>query len=191
MTASPRPTSRHIDLAIYEKFPRPHANCYWVIPGRFLAGEYPGAYRVESARQRLKGYLAAGIRYFVDLTHPNDGLVPYETILADVATVGGMNVTYRRLPVYDMSVPSKGQMVDILDTIDRALAVGEGVYVHCWGGIGRTGTVVGCHLVRHGLTGDDALAQIGLWWQTVEKVVRSPRSPETDAQVRMIEEWVE
>ncbi len=191
MTVTPKPTAQHLDLAIYDKFPRPHANSYWVIPGRFLAGEYPGAYRAETARQRLQGYLNAGITYFVDLTHPNDGLAPYETILAEVATSVSMNATYRRLPVYDMSVPSKGQMVDILDTIDGALAAGEGVYIHCWGGIGRTGTAVGCHLVRHGLTGDAALAQIALWWQAVEKVVRSPRSPETDAQVRMIQEWVE
>lgn len=34
-----------------------------------------------------------------------------------------------------------------------ALAAGQTVYVHCYGGIGRTGTVVGCWLVRHGLSG--------------------------------------
>ena len=27
---------------------------------------------------------------------------------------------------------------------------GRKVYVHCWGGVGRTGTVVGCYLVRQG-----------------------------------------
>ena len=31
------------------------------------------------------------------------------------------------------------------------------MYLHCWGGVGRTGTVVGCWLVRHGRTGDEAL----------------------------------
>ena len=43
----------------------------------------------------------------------------------------------------------------------------EPVYVHCWGGIGRTGTVVGCWLVRHGMTGDEALAEFaspGRWF---------------------------
>ncbi|MDP7066387.1 MAG: protein-tyrosine phosphatase family protein, partial [Acidimicrobiales bacterium] len=28
---------------------------------------------------------------------------------------------------------------------------GRVVYVHCWGGFGRTGTVIGCWLRRHGL----------------------------------------
>ena len=36
----------------------------------------------------------------------------------------------------------------ILGALDTALKAGEIVYVHCWGGVGRTGTVVGCHLVE-------------------------------------------
>ena len=44
-----------------------------------------------------------------------------------------------------------------LDAIDGHLR-GEGsVYLHCWGGKGRTGTVVGCWLVRHGYGSPDAL----------------------------------
>ena len=50
-------------------------------------------------------------------------------------------------------------MASILDAIDAALDGGKTVYVHCWGGVGRTGTVVGCWLVRHGKTGDEALRQ--------------------------------
>ena len=37
-------------------------------------------------------------------------------------------------------------MGDVLTLIEEALVRGA-VYVHCWGGIGRTGTVVGCWLV--------------------------------------------
>jgi len=36
-------------------------------------------------------------------------------------------------------------MHEILDTIDAALSAKRIVYVHCWGGVGRTGTVIGCH----------------------------------------------
>ena len=82
-------------------------------------------------------------------------------------------------------------MVKILDTIDEALAEGHTVYVHCWGGIGRTGTVVGCHLVRHGKQGEEALEEIARWWQTIEKRPRHPRSPETEAQVDYILNWRE
>ena len=42
-------------------------------------------------------------------------------------------------------------MVSILDAIDDSVKVGKPVYVHCWGGVGRTGMVIGCWLLRHGL----------------------------------------
>jgi len=174
-----------------ERFARPHHNCYWVMPGRFLAGEYPGAYRPTTAYPRLQEYLHAGITHFVDLTHPDDGLAPYDKTLKEAAKGLGVTTTYCRFPIYDMSVPSHEQMVNILDTIDAALTAGGNVYVHCWGGIGRTGAVVGSYLVRHGLTGDAALAQIATWWQGVEKSARSPRSPETNEQVALIRDWQE
>ena len=35
-------------------FPVPFPHSYWVIPGLFLAGEYPGAKNQEEARQKLE-----------------------------------------------------------------------------------------------------------------------------------------
>ena len=161
------------------------------MPGRFLAGEYPGAFRPAVARQRLADYLASGITYFLDLTQPHDGLEPYAALLAEEGARLGLTTAYVRMPIYDMSVPSVPHMIAILDTIDQALAAGKNVYVHCWGGIGRTGTVIGCHLVRHGYDGEQALAQLAYWWESVEKSNRSPRSPETNEQVNMMRDWVE
>jgi protein-tyrosine phosphatase len=44
-------------------------------------------------------------------------------------------------------------MERILATIKRAIDERATEYVHCWGGIGRTGTVVGCWMVQEaGLT---------------------------------------
>jgi len=33
-------------------------------------------------------------------------------------------------------------------------------YLHCFGGHGRTGTVICCHLIRRGRTADDAIAEL-------------------------------
>ena len=99
---------------------------------------------------------------------------------------------HRRLSIRDLDVPrSRDEMSRILDEIDAALALGHTVYVHCWGGIGRTGTVVGCHLVRHGLTGDEALAAIARLWPTMQKSHRRDRSPETAAQHAWVRGWRE
>ena len=50
----------------------------------------------------------------------------------------------------DVNIPTEDFMVKILDAIDAHLDDGRKPYIHCWGGIGRTGTVVGCWLIRHG-----------------------------------------
>jgi hypothetical protein len=39
---------------------RPHDNCYWVIPGRLMAGEYPIAIREEDGLKKLSAIVRAG-----------------------------------------------------------------------------------------------------------------------------------
>jgi hypothetical protein len=170
---------------------RPHANCYWVEPNRFLAGEYPGAKDKAGARQILRRFLANGVTFFLDLTEVHE-LNPYAELLHDEAAAVGKTVMYRRMPIPDLSVPQTGQeMVAILDAIDAALASRHTVYVHCWGGVGRTGTVVGCYLVRHGRSGPQALRDLSRLWQGTEKSKVRPHTPETAEQVRFVRHWVE
>jgi protein-tyrosine phosphatase len=78
-------------------------------------------------------------------------------------------------------------MTRILDDVDAALEAGGSVYVHCWGGIGRTGTVVGCWLMRHGLDGGDPLARIADLRRNLPAA--SVASPETLAQRTMVSAW--
>ena len=70
------------------------------------------------------------------------------------------------------AVPSRWSASSTQST--RRWPAAGGVYVHCWGGIGRTGTTVGCWFVRHGRTGDQALAEIAERWQWMEKAIRFP-----------------
>lgn len=167
---------------------RPIYDCYWVIPQRFLAGEYPGTYHGERTRQRLDAFLEFEINTFVDLTVP-DELLPYTRILNEQAGYYGRTVTHKRFPILDFSTPDPAHMTRILNYIDSALADGRNIYVHCWGGIGRTGTTVGCYLVRHGLSGEQALAQLAAWWQDVPKSVLNPTTPETEAQREFVRNW--
>ena len=168
----------------------PIPESYWVEPDRFLAGEYPGSFDPETARRRMDAFLEAGITTFIDLTQSHE-LVPYEAILKEQARTYGLNITYQRLAIRDYGTPSHKTMTNILNIIDDALASGQKIYVHCWGGVGRTGTTVGCYLVRHGKTGDQALDQIADWWQDIPKHATHPHSPETEEQREFIRNWRE
>jgi len=169
---------------------RPLPESYWVVTGRLLAGEYPGKPNEEITRKRIEALLEAGFDTFIDLTKPDENL-PYFRILRDEATVYNIDVTYRRFPIGDFGLPTPEQMNSILDNIDQSLQAGRKIYLHCWGGIGRTGTTVGCYLVRQGKTGEEALEQLAAWWRGVPKSRYHFHSPETSEQMDFIRTWAE
>jgi ADP-ribosyl-[dinitrogen reductase] hydrolase len=164
----------------------PITHAYWVVPGRFLAGEFPRTLELDSSIAKLRALVDAGVTTFVDLTTEVDGLSPYDELLAEVS---GGNAARHSFPVPDVDIPVSDELTHaVLDLIDAKLAEGAGVYVHCWGGVGRTGTIVGCWLARHGHHGDAALARLAELWITCPKSQRRD-SPETEAQRRYIREW--
>lgn len=175
---------------------RPIDNSY-VVPGtRLVAGEYPGSKPdtpAAEADEKLAGFLDAGVTAFVDLTDPADGLAPYEPALRALAEHRGVRVAYDCATIRDMDVCDVAHMRRVLDLIDARLAEGHAVYVHCWGGVGRTGMVVGCWLVRHGRTGPAALAEVARLFGTMSPAKvrrhRSWGSPQTPAQRAMVEGW--
>ena len=168
----------------------PIPESYWVIPDQFLAGEYPGHFSEQLARQKLSAFLKAGITDFVDLTHAHE-LVPYESVLKELARLYELNVNYTRIPIQDRGVPATESMRHILDTIDHAIENKRKVYVHCWGGIGRTGMTVGCYLVHHGEMPENAVAQVDKLFHSRPKNIFHTRSPETDEQIQFILDWRE
>ncbi|RME51585.1 MAG: hypothetical protein D6790_19765 [Caldilineae bacterium] len=171
--------------------PRPNANTYWVNE-HLLAGEYPGHKDEAVARRKLAAYLEAGVTCFVDLTEAQEPLAPYSHLLPSHSPSTGRPVRYHRHPIRDYNVPrSRAEMTAILDRIDQAIGEGHVVYVHCWGGVGRTGTVVGCYLVRHGLEAEAALDELARHWQIVEKSYRHLQTPETPQQRQWILDWDE
>ena len=157
----------------------PIRSSYWAADG-LLAGEYPGSLDAVAAERRLRAFAVHDVTVFVDLTHPADGLEPYDRLLGGEA---------RRIshPIVDMGTTTIPHMSRILDDVDSSLADGRTVYVHCWGGVGRTGTVVGCWLMRHGLGDGDPIRRIATLRRDMDDAWMS--SPETSAQRAMVTEW--
>jgi len=160
----------------------PFSDTYWVRPGIFLAGCYPLLKETVDGRQ-LRAILRAGINEFIDLTREGE-LPAYEAVMHALAAEMGADAGYQRFAIMDFGTHSPMLMGQILDCIDQKIAQGRKIYLHCWGGIGRTGTVVGCHLVRGGLNGASALAEIQRLRANVPDWYRS--SPETPEQREMV-----
>ncbi|KAI9450089.1 protein-tyrosine phosphatase-like protein [Lactarius psammicola] len=172
-------------------WPRPFPNSYWATP-LLVACEYPWTPTRAQRSQKLDLLLRAGVRTFIDLTESGE-LSPYAPHLAaHVSRVGSIelrDVEYHSFPIPDRSLPSSESYVrQILAVLRDNARRGRISAVHCRGGIGRTGLVVGCWLVESGAVEDGAAALrfIAEEWKSVEKYRRFPQSPETGCQCEFV-----
>jgi protein-tyrosine phosphatase len=146
----------------------PTPDSYWVTP-RLLAGKYPAL--------RLAALLDAGVSTFVDLTADGER-EPYALELP-------AGVRHHRIAVRDFTCPEDHQVRQALDLISDAASRGSVVYVHCRGGCGRTGVVVGCYLVEQGLEGSAALERV----HALTQVLWETPCPESAAQRDRVSTW--
>jgi Swiss Army Knife protein, DSP-PTPase phosphatase domain len=172
----------------------PFNRSYWVVPSKLLAGGYPGSNDPIEEERNLAGLIQAGVRHVISLLepqeygHPDAPFAPYVDPMESIAKRMGVTVTFDQLSIRDFSIPTERRMVRILNQIDMCLKYNKPVYVHCWGGKGRTGTVVGCYLVRHGFAaGKDVMVMIKALRENTEDF--SDPSPETGDQIKMVINW--
>lgn len=110
--------------------------------GIIYAGEYPGDKNGELAKHKIERMHHFGIRHFIDLTEEGE-LRPYNHLLPS-------DTTYTRFPIVDCGVPKSVESVQrLLLRIEELKKMDGYVYVHCWGGVGRTGTIIACYLSQN------------------------------------------
>jgi protein-tyrosine phosphatase len=107
--------------------------------------------------RRLREHYHADV--LVSLLEPDE----YEWLgianLADAARDAGIDVLF--LPIRDVDVPAS--MSDCQATVRKAVAAlraGQGVVVHCRGGLGRSGLVAACCLVECCVAPDAAIEEV-------------------------------
>jgi hypothetical protein len=168
--------------------------CYPVIPGMLYAGEIPSSVMDELLHLKLNELSRLGVTKIINLTEEGEKnfkgipLRDYEKHLNNRLNSNGQSMEMIRLSIPDLQIPTVEFMKEILSTIDEYLKNGETVYVHCWGGIGRTGTVVGCFLIESGiLSTKNVLPYIDFLKRNTE--IHDRNSPETDDQCNFIYSW--
>ena len=172
----------------------PFDQAYWVVPDRFMAGCYPGAEHPADTRVKLRGLLAHGIRHIINLMESaevnrnGNPFVPYEDQMTAIAGTLGCHVEIHHRPIRDYGIPTREAMKKLLDLIDRTIEINQPVYLHCLGGLGRTGTVVGCYLARHGhASGQNVLDIIRAL--RINTATHHRSSPETAQQIELVCSW--
>ena len=163
---------------------RPLHQCYYV-GGTLFAGEYPGGKYVELAESKLKRMHHFGVRHFVDLTEEGE-LRPYRQLLPN-------DTTYLRFPIRDVDVPKSIEAVhQLIDKMENLMKQDGFTYIHCWGGVGRTGTIVACYEARQmeEPTLEKALTAMRSRFSNMPKASHR-KSPETQEQIDFVRQFVE
>ncbi|MGM9836808.1 MAG: ADP-ribosylglycohydrolase family protein [Muribaculaceae bacterium] len=163
---------------------RPLHQSYYV-DRKLFAGEYPGDKYEEQAEAKLKRMRHFGVRHFVDLTEDGE-LRPYRQLLPN-------DTTYQRFPIRDVDVPESVEAVhQLIDKIENLMQQDGYTYIHCWGGVGRTGTIVACYEARQmeEPTLEKALTAMRSRFSKMPKA-SNRISPETQEQVDFVRRFVE
>lgn len=168
----------------------PFHNTYWVIEGKLMAGMYPGGFSDSSILERMLSLTELGTKSIINLTDEEEEINYFTMIYSDKCErfeeIYCKELKHTRFKIKDMDIPTKNLMKKILDKIDEDIGDGHSVYLHCIGGTGRTGTVVGCYMLRHNLVSKK---------EVFEKIhlLRGDgkESPETKEQRQFVLDWDE
>ena len=185
--------------------PTPWSN--WVIPGRVLAGAYPASLDDAETERILTTLLELGVNTFVCLQaevnintpehawRAQHGLRPYikdaQKILSKAHETGNPKITQQKidflhLPIIDGNVTTDSAMNRLAEDVMERVLKGEKLYIHCWGGHGRTGTLVAVMLGRlFNMAYTTALRYTQAFHdaRVYPQGVRSPQTPVQRAQV--------
>ncbi len=142
---------------------------YEAIANSLFCGEYPGKEKADATEAALR-LLEYGIDTIVNFTElgekttNGEELYLYEVNSRDVYQSRGRNLDVHRIAIRDDHPPTITQAKKFCKLVDREIADGRRVYIHCRGGIGRTATMAAIYLIWSGL------ADSGTWQKTINSL---------------------
>ena len=129
-------------------------------PGKKQLGARTGDWNRDLATDLscIKAWGAHMAISLVELPEFDELQVP--TLPAEVERLG---IQWRHLPIRDMHTPgSRFQSIwpDLCQEIVAALGEGRRIFLHCKGGLGRTGTIAACLLMESGIPPAEAITKV-------------------------------
>eukprot|EP00741_Cyanophora_paradoxa_P002627 tig00000615_g2549.t1 len=175
----------------------------WVVPGRLMAGAYPASLNDYEHINTILSILKKGIDTFCCLQaeaeqycpesrwRKGQGIRTYlqdarELLKREQSQLSQRKVDWLHCKIRDGFIGPDEVVMALVEHLCARFVRGDVLYVHCWGGHGRTGTIVSLMLVYlYGLSADEAM-KIVQWTHDRRKNPQNMRSPESPAQIAQV-----
>ena len=199
-----------------EEYCGPSDESNWVLPGVLLVGAFPGCPDDDENWELITSILSLGITTFVclqdeysddapedDWRYERNGAIrPYfrdvREIVKDIEAapddfpsikISSSDLHFVHFPIIDCDIAEDDSVYRLAVDLVKRVSRGEVLYLHCWGGHGRTGSVVCIMLhLMYGLSAKDAMerCQFVHDLRRVPMEVQSPQKPSQRNQVRRV-----
>ncbi|MFX1563295.1 MAG: dual specificity protein phosphatase family protein [Promethearchaeota archaeon] len=141
-------------------------NFGWIIPGVLAGADQP------NSLQDIQRLANAGVLVLVT--------VMLERLDEDAIRAAGLE--YHHIPVRDFGTPTVDQLNEFVKLVEKNRVQGRPVAVHCFMGLGRTGTFLAAYLISQGLTAEEAILEVRQ---------KRPYSIETHGQEQVLEQFAQ
>lgn len=151
----------------------------------WVGGPWPGKLALTARprggdwlKDEILGWKRAGIKSVLSLLTPDEERDL--DLREEAAQIRKLGLEFTSFPIPDRQVPqSDTKLSEALEKVNDALSAGKNIVVHCRQGVGRTGLVAACLLIKNGMSPGAAVDAVS--------AARGVAIPETTEQ----RDWIE